>query len=241
MHLLGGRDEGPQSGNVHVHAPNVGSTSARCQSARNSCWTSRAARRLPRSMTNEARQPSEDVFQRLLSQRIVFLGQEVDDAIANRLCAEILLLSAEDRHRDIHLYINSPGGSVTAGMAIYDVMQFVPNDVATLSLGFTASMGQFLLCAGAPGKRYALPHTRIVMHQPSGGIGGTASDIRIQAANLLTTKRQMQQLIAAHTGQSVARIEADSDRDHFFTAQEALDYGFVDHVVDTAQAIPAAA
>ncbi|MCP2338413.1 ATP-dependent Clp protease protease subunit [Actinomadura rupiterrae] len=192
-------------------------------------------------MTNEARQPSEDVFQRLLSQRIVFLGQEVDDAIANRLCAEILLLSAEDRHRDIHLYINSPGGSVTAGMAIYDVMQFVPNDVATLSLGFTASMGQFLLCAGAPGKRYALPHTRIVMHQPSGGIGGTASDIRIQAANLLTTKRQMQQLIAAHTGQSVARIEADSDRDHFFTAQEALDYGFVDHVVDTAQAIPAAA
>ncbi|MEV4258686.1 ATP-dependent Clp protease proteolytic subunit [Spirillospora sp. NPDC049652] len=192
-------------------------------------------------MTNEPRQPSEDVFQRLLRERIVFLGQQVDDDIANRLCAEILLLSAEDRHRDIHLYINSPGGSVTAGMAIYDVMQFVPNDVATLSLGFTASMGQFLLCAGAPGKRYALPHTRILMHQPSGGIGGTATDIRIQTENMLATKRQMQRLIAAHTGQTVERIEADSDRDRFFTAEEARDYGFVDHVVDTARAVSAAA
>ncbi|RFU38643.1 ATP-dependent Clp protease proteolytic subunit [Actinomadura logoneensis] len=192
-------------------------------------------------MSNEPRQPSEDVFQRLLRERIVFLGQQVDDEIANRLCAEILLLSAEDRHRDIHLYINSPGGSVTAGMAIYDIMQFVPNDVATLSLGFTASMGQFLLCAGAPGKRYALPHTRILMHQPSGGIGGTATDIRIQTENMLATKRQMQQLIAAHTGQTVERIEADSDRDRFFTAEEARAYGFVDHVVDTARAVSAAA
>ncbi|MEV5574647.1 ATP-dependent Clp protease proteolytic subunit [Spirillospora sp. NPDC052269] len=192
-------------------------------------------------MTNEPRQPSEDVFQRLLRERIVFLGQEVDDAIANRLCAEILLLSAEDRRRDIHLYINSPGGSVTAGMAIYDVMQFVPNDVATLSLGFTASMGQFLLCAGTPGKRYALPHARILMHQPSGGIRGSATDIRIQTENMLATKRQMQQLISAHTGQTVERIEADSDRDRFFTAEEARDYGFVDHVVETAAAFPAAA
>ncbi|MFC5182210.1 ATP-dependent Clp protease proteolytic subunit [Actinomadura harenae] len=192
-------------------------------------------------MTNEPRQISEDVFQRLLRERIVFLGQEVDDAIANRLCAEILLLSAEDRHRDIQLFINSPGGSVTAGMAIYDIMQFIPNDVATLSLGFTASMGQFLLCAGTPGKRYALPHARILMHQPSGGIGGTATDIRIQAENMLATKRLMQRLIAGHTGQSVERIEADSDRDRFFTAEEARDYGFVDHVIDTARILPSAA
>ncbi|WP_433325486.1 ATP-dependent Clp protease proteolytic subunit [Spirillospora sp. CA-294931] len=174
---------------------------------------------------------TEAVFQRLLRERVVFLGQEVDDAIANRLCGEILLLSAEDRTRDIHLYINSPGGSVTAGMAIYDVMQYVPNDVATLSLGFTASMGQFLLCAGAPGKRYALPHARILMHQPSGGIGGTASDIRIQTENMLFTKRRMQERIAFHTGQTVERIEADSDRDRFFTAEEARDYGIVDEVV----------
>ncbi|WP_018658571.1 ATP-dependent Clp protease proteolytic subunit [Actinomadura flavalba] len=179
-------------------------------------------------MTHE---PAPDVFDRLLKERIVFLGQEVDDAIANRICAQLLLLSAEDRRRDIHLYINSPGGSVTAGMAIYDVMRFVPNDVATLSLGFTASMGQFLLSAGAPGKRYALPHARILMHQPSGGIGGTASDIKIQAANMLATKRLMQRLIAEHTGQPVERIEADSDRDRFFTAEEARAYGFVDEVV----------
>ncbi|WP_026411641.1 ATP-dependent Clp protease proteolytic subunit [Actinomadura oligospora] len=192
-------------------------------------------------MTNPPHQLSEDVFQRLLRERIVFLGQEVDDAIANRLCAEILLLSAEDPQRDIQLFINSPGGSVTAGMAIYDIMQFVPNDVATLSLGFTASMGQFLLCAGAPGKRYALPHARILMHQPSGGIGGTATDIRIQTENMIATKRLMQRLIASHTGQSAERIEADSDRDRFFTAEEARAYGFVDHVIDNARALPAAA
>ncbi|MEU5883353.1 ATP-dependent Clp protease proteolytic subunit [Spirillospora sp. NPDC047279] len=181
----------------------------------------------------------EPVFQRLLRQRIVFLGQEVDDTIANRICGEMLLLSAEDRTRDIHLYINSPGGSVTAGMAIYDVMQYIPNDVATLSLGFTASMGQFLLCAGAPGKRFALPHARILMHQPSGGIGGTASDIAVQAENMLFTKRTMQRLIAHHTGQAVERIEADSDRDRWFTAEEARDYGFVDEVVGSAPRIPA--
>ncbi|MBT2207145.1 MULTISPECIES: ATP-dependent Clp protease proteolytic subunit [Actinomadura] len=173
----------------------------------------------------------EHVFQRLLRQRIIVLGQEVDDAIANRICGEMLLLAAEDRARDIHLYINSPGGSVTAGMAIYDVMQFVPNDVATLSLGFTASMGQFLLCAGAPGKRYALPHARILMHQPSGGIGGTASDIKIQAENMLFTKNVFQKRVAFHTGQPVERIAADSDRDRWFTAEEAREYGFVDHVV----------
>ncbi|MDL4771131.1 MULTISPECIES: ATP-dependent Clp protease proteolytic subunit [Thermomonosporaceae] len=187
---------------------------------------------LPTSRAAEAPRPGgEPVFERLLRERIIFLGQEVDDAIANRICGEMLLLSAEDRARDIHLYINSPGGSVTAGMAIYDIMRFVPNDVATLSLGFTASMGQFLLSAGTPGKRYALPHARILMHQPSGGIGGSASDIKIQAENMLATKRTMQALIAEHTGQTVQRIEADSDRDRWFTAEEARAYGFVDEVV----------
>jgi ATP-dependent Clp protease protease subunit len=183
----------------------------------------------------------EQVFQRLLRKRIIVLGQEVDDDIAARICGEILLLSAEDQKRDIHLYINSPGGSVTAGMAIYDIMQFVPNDVATLSMGFTASMGQFLLCAGAPGKRYALPHARILMHQPSGGIGGSASDIKIQAEQMLFTKRIIQDRIAFHTGQPVERIEADSDRDRWYTADEAKDYGFIDHVVRTAAQVPAEA
>jgi ATP-dependent Clp protease, protease subunit len=183
----------------------------------------------------------EQVFQRLLRKRIIVLGQEVDDDIAARICGEILLLSAEDQKRDIHLYINSPGGSVTAGMAIYDIMQFVPNDVATLSMGFTASMGQFLLCAGAPGKRYALPNARILMHQPSGGIGGSASDIKIQAEQMLFTKRIMQERIAHHTGQPVERIEADSDRDRWYTAEEARDYGFIDHVVRTATQVPAEA
>ena len=180
----------------------------------------------------------DSLFQRLLQKRIIVLGQEVDDDIANRICGEMLLLSAEDGERDIHLYINSPGGSVTAGMAIYDIMQFIPNDVVTLSMGFTASMGQFLLCAGAAGKRYALPHARILMHQPSGGIGGTASDIKIQAEQMLFTKRVVQERIAHHTGQPVERIEADSDRDRWFTAEEAKAYGFVDHVVRSATQVP---
>jgi ATP-dependent Clp protease protease subunit len=177
---------------------------------------------------------NDEVFNRLLRERVVVLGQEVDDAIANRICAEMLLLSAEDRHRDIQLYINSPGGSVSAGLAIYDIMQFIPNDVATLSMGFTASMGQFLLCAGTPGKRYALPHTSILMHQPSGGIGGVASDVRIQAEHMRAVKHLMLDRIAFHTGQPVERIEADSDRDRFFTAEEAREYGFVDHVIRSA-------
>ncbi|WP_285496532.1 ATP-dependent Clp protease proteolytic subunit [Actinomadura sp. NBRC 104425] len=194
-------------------------------------------------MTTKDETPSgfDPVFQRLLRERVIFLGQQVDDAIANRICAEMLLLSAEDRSRDIFLYINSPGGSITAGMAIYDIMQYVPNDVATVSLGFTASMGQFLLSAGTPGKRYALPHARILMHQPSGGVAGTASDVRIQAENMRYTKRIVQELIAHHTGQPVERIEADSDRDRFFTAVEAREYGFVDHVVRTAPRVTAAA
>ncbi len=182
--------------------------------------------------------PTEQVFQRLLRHRIVFLGQQVDDEIANRICAELLLLAAENDHRDITLYINSPGGSVSAGMAIYDIMQYVPNDIQTVAMGLAASMGQFLLCAGTTGKRYALPHARIMMHQPSGGIGGTASDIKIQAEQMLYVKHTLAERIAFHTGQPADQIEADSDRDRWFTAEDAKDYGLVDHVVRSATQVP---
>ena len=178
------------------------------------------------------------IFNRLLRQRIVFLGSEVNDQVANRICAQMLLLAAEDEERDIWLYINSPGGSVYSGMAIYDIMQFVNNDVATVAMGMAASMGQLLLCAGAPGKRMALPHARIMMHQPSGGIGGTASDIAIQAEQMLYTKRMFQERVAFHTGQSLEQIEADSDRDRWFTAAEAREYGFIDKVITGAQQAP---
>ncbi len=177
----------------------------------------------------------DSVYRRLLRERIIFLGSVVEDQMANAICAQILLLAAEDPDKDIYLYINSPGGSVSAGMAIYDTMQFVKNDVATVAMGLAASMGQFLLCAGADGKRYATPHARIMMHQPSGGIGGTASDIKIQAEQMLYTKKKMAELIAQHTGQSLETIAADSDRDRWFTADEAKDYGFVDHVVHSAR------
>ncbi len=180
----------------------------------------------------------DSVFNRLLRERIIFLGSVVEDAMANTICAQLLLLAAEDPGRDIALYINSPGGSVSAGMAIYDTMQYVGNDVATYAMGMAASMGQFLLCAGTAGKRYALPHARIMMHQPSGGIGGTASDIAIQAEQMLYTKRTMQERIAFHTGQSIEQIERDSDRDRWFTADEAKDYGFVDSVVARAGQVP---
>jgi ATP-dependent Clp protease protease subunit len=176
----------------------------------------------------------DQVYNRLLRERIIFLGSVVEDANANAICAQLLLLAADDPDKDIWLYINSPGGSVSAGMAIYDTMQWVQNDVATVSMGLAASMGQFLLCAGAPGKRYALPHSRIMMHQPSGGLGGTASDIRIQAEQMLYTKAKMAELIAQHTGQSIETIEADSDRDRWFTAEQAQDYGMVDQVVSNA-------
>ena len=182
----------------------------------------------------------DQVFERLLRERIIFLGTQVEDQMANQICAQLLLLDAEDT-RDISLYINSPGGSVTAGLAIYDTMQFLKSDVVTVALGLAASMGQFLLCAGTNGKRFALPHARILMHQPSGGIGGTASDIAIQAENMLWTKRTMQERIAFHTGQDVEQIERDSDRDRWFTADEARDYGFVDHVVSGVEQIPATA
>jgi ATP-dependent Clp protease protease subunit len=181
---------------------------------------------------------NDSVYERLLRERIVFLGSQVDDPIANQICAQLLLLAAEDPERDIYLYINSPGGSVSAGMAIYDTMQYVENDVATVAMGMAASMGQFLLCAGSNGKRYATPHARIMMHQPSGGIGGTASDIAIQAEQMLYTKKVMQERIAFHTGQSIEQIEKDSDRDRWFTAEEAKDYGFVDHVVARANQVP---
>jgi ATP-dependent Clp protease, protease subunit len=182
----------------------------------------------------------DQVFQRLLRERIIFLGSVVDDPIANTLCAQLLLLAAEDSSRDIFLYINSPGGSVTAGMAIYDTMQYVQCDVATVGLGLAASMGQFLLCAGAAGKRYATPHARVMMHQPSGGLGGTASDIRIQAEQMVHTKRTLQERIAFHTGQTYEQIERDSDRDRWFTAEQAKEYGFVDHVVSGAGQVSSA-
>src|SRR5690349_8614447 len=182
----------------------------------------------------------DQLFQRLLRHRIIFLGQQVDDDIANRICAELALLASEDSKRDISIYINSPGGSVYAGMAIYDMMQYVPNDVSTYAMGMAASMGQFLLTAGAPGKRFALPHAQILMHQPSGGIGGTASDIRIQAEQMIYVKKTLAERIAFHTGQTVDQIETDSDRDRWFTADEAKDYGFVDQVVRSAVEVPSA-
>ena len=181
---------------------------------------------------------NDSVYDRLLRERIIFLGQPVDDAIANQLSAQLLLLAAEDPKRDIHLYINSPGGSVTAGMAIYDTMQLVEPDVATFALGLAASMGQFLLSAGTPGKRYALAHARILMHQPSAGVAGTASDIAIQAEQYKLTKREMAELIAQQTGQTIEQIERDSDRDRWFTAAQALEYGFVDQVLTRAEQIP---
>ncbi|AKK06744.1 ATP-dependent Clp protease proteolytic subunit ClpP [Corynebacterium mustelae] len=178
---------------------------------------------------------SDSVYERLLRERIIFLGTAVDDEIANKLCAQILLLSAEDPTRDISLYINSPGGSVTAGMAIYDTMKYSPCDIATYGMGLAASMGQFLLSGGTKGKRYALPHARIMMHQPSAGVGGTAADIAIQAEQFAQTKREMAELIAEHTGQTFEQITKDSDRDRWFTAQQAKEYGLVDHVIASAQ------
>ncbi|QLH23791.1 ClpP family protease [Streptomyces sp. Rer75] len=169
----------------------------------------------------------------LLTQRIVFLGTQVDEVSANRVCAQLLLLSAEDPRTDISLYINSPGGSVTAGLAIYDTMRLIPNDVATLAMGFAASMGQFLLTVGTAGKRYALPNARIMMHQPSAGIGGTTADIAIQAENLEFTKQAIERIIAEHTGQTRETISRDGDRDRFFTPEQAKEYGMVDRIVES--------
>ena len=176
--------------------------------------------------------------ERLLRERIVWLEGEVRDENSNRIAKQLQVLAAEDPDKDITLYINSPGGSITAGMVIYDTMQLIPNDVTTIAMGLAASMGQFLLCAGAAGKRYATPNTRIMMHQPLGGIGGTASDIKIQAEQMLFIKKRMAQLIAEHSGHTIEEIEADSDRDRWFTAEEARDYRLIDHVYSTAADAP---
>lgn len=177
------------------------------------------------------------VFNRLLKNRIIWLGSDVREDNANEICAQMMLLAAQDPNAPIYLYINSPGGSVTAGMAIYDTMQYIKPDVVTVALGMAASMGQLLLTAGTPGKRYATPHARILMHQPSGGVGGTASDIRINADLILAMKEELAQINAQRTGKSVEQIKQDSERDHWFTAQEALEYGFIDHVVTSVQSV----
>ena len=177
------------------------------------------------------------VYQRLLKERIIWLGGEVRDEYANTICAQLLLLAAEDPDRDIYLYINSPGGSVTAGMAIYDTMQYVKPDVVTVGMGLAASMGQFLLKAGAPGKRYITPHTRVLLHQPLGGAGGSATEIRINADLILGMKKELASITAARTGKTVEQVEADGDRDHWFSAAEALEYGFVDRVINSPEEI----
>ena len=179
----------------------------------------------------------DSVYQRLLKERIIWLGGEVRDENANAICAQLLLLAAEDPDRDIYLYINSPGGSVTAGMAIYDTMQYIKPDVVTVGMGLAASMGQFLLTAGAPGKRYITPHTRVLLHQPLGGAGGSATEIRINADLILGMKKELAAITASRTGKTVEQVEADGDRDHWVTAQEALEYGFVDRVIDSPQEI----
>ena len=175
-----------------------------------------------------------DIYSRLLKERLIFLVGPIDDHMANVVVAQLLFLESENPEKDINIYINSPGGVVTAGMAIYDTMQFVNNDVATVGLGLAASMGQFLLCAGAKGKRYATPHARIMMHQPSGGIGGSTSDIKIQAEQSVLLKKQLNQLQSLHSGQTVEQIELDSDRDRWFTPEQAKEYGLIDHVVASA-------
>ena len=193
-----------------------------------SAFTSHQA---PRSGPLSGMDPSEDIYKLLLKDRIVFLGAEVSDELANFVTAQMLYLDAEDSSKDIMLYVNSPGGSVTAGMAIYDTMQFVNADVGTVCVGLAASMGQFLLCAGTAGKRFALPHSRIMMHQPLGGIQGQAADIAIQAEQMIYVKRMLADRIAHHTGQTPEQINTDSDRDRWFTAEEAKEYGIIDNVI----------
>jgi len=183
-------------------------------------------------MADATFQPS--VFDRLLKDRIIWLGSEVRDDNSNDIAAKLLLLAAEDPKKDIFLYINSPGGSITAGMAIYDTMQFVPNDIVTVGIGMAASMGQLLLTAGTKGKRYITPNARVLLHQPHGGFGGTSSDIQTQAALILDMKKRLAEITAAQTGKTVEQINADGDRDRWFNAQEALDYGFVDHIRESA-------
>ena len=178
--------------------------------------------------------PQSNVFERLLKDRIIWLGDDVRDDNANEICAKMLLLAAEDSTKDIFLYINSPGGSITAGMAIYDTMQYVPNDVVPVGIGMCASMGQFLLTSGAKGKRFITPNTRVLLHQPSGGFGGTAADIQTQAFLINDMKKKLAAITAKQTGKTVDQVMADGDRDRWFSAQEALEYGFVDHIQEFA-------
>lgn len=186
---------------------------------------------LPAFGLDSSADPRSDIFTRLLKSRVIMLGTDVNDEIANQVCAQLLFLESEDSKSDVWLYINSPGGSITAGMAIYDTMQFISCNVATICLGLAASMGQFLLTSGSPGKRYTLPNARILMHQPLSGLRGQASDIAIQAEQLAFTKRRMAELTAQHSGQKVEQIQADSERDRWFTAEAARDYGLVDKVI----------
>jgi ATP-dependent Clp protease, protease subunit len=179
----------------------------------------------------------DQLITRLLYQRIIVLGSEVDDRVANRLCAQLLLLSAEDPRGDISLYINSPGGSVSAGLAIYDTMRLIPNDVSTLAMGLAGSMAQFLLCAGTAGKRFSLPHAQVLMHQGSAGFGGTAADVEIYSAQLERVSALMTRLTAEHTGQPPERVEQDSRRDRWFSAEEALAYGMIDHILERVEDI----
>jgi ATP-dependent Clp protease protease subunit len=181
---------------------------------------------------------TDTIYNRLLKERIIWLGSEVRDENANAISAQMMLLAAEDPDKDIYLYINSPGGSITAGMAIYDTMQYIKPDIVTIAMGMAASMGQFLLSSGTKGKRYITPHARVLMHQPSGGIGGTATDIRINAELILHMKRTLAELTAAQTGKTVEQINADADRDRWFTAPEALEYGFVDHIIESSSGVP---
>lgn len=172
-----------------------------------------------------------DIFSRLLKDRIIFLGTPVTDEVANLITAELLFLESEEPEKDIHFYINSPGGSVTAGLAIYDTMQYIRPDVSTLCLGQAASMGAWLVAAGAKGKRFALPHSRIMIHQPLGGMQGQVTDINIQAREMLRLREQMNTILMKHTGQSLKRIERDTDRDFFFNSKQAVEYGLIDDVV----------
>ncbi len=174
---------------------------------------------------------SYDIYSRLLKERIIFLGEEVTDASASVIIAQLLFLEGEDPEKDIHLYINSPGGSVTAGMAIYDTMQYIKCDVSTICIGMAASMGSFLLAGGAKGKRFALPNSEIMIHQPSGGARGQATEIKIVAEHILKTRQKLNQILAANTGQSLEKIEIDTERDNFMSAEEAKEYGLVDEVI----------
>ena len=186
---------------------------------------------IPAVNLDSSADPRSDIFTRLLKSRVIMLGTDVNDEIANQVCAQLLFLEGEDSKSDVWLYINSPGGSITAGMAIYDTMQFISCNVATVCLGLAASMGQFLLTSGEPGKRFTLPNARILMHQPLSGLRGQASDIAIQAEQLAFTKLRMAELTAQHSGQTIQQIQADSERDRWFTAEGARDYGLVDKVI----------